>query len=59
MHEVYCNAAGQPDDHVRLGADADEGLAGIIDALEMALQDARERPVLAYAQFGTPEQGRP
>lgn len=63
MNEVYCNAAGQPDgctvDPVRFGADADESPAGMIGSLEMALQDAGERPVLDYAQFGTPGQGRP
>ncbi len=55
LHEVYCDETGQPDgctvEPVHIGAHPDEGLAGVIGSLEMALKDARERPVLDYAQF--------
>lgn len=50
LHEVYYNEAGKPDgltdSPVSFGADKDEGPEGIITSLELALKDARERPVL-------------
>lgn len=50
LHEVYYNDAGQPDGYTQNPAgfysDAEEGLQGLIGSLEMALRDARERPIL-------------
>ena len=50
LHEVYCDEAGKPHSYttepVSFGADEEEGLDGIVGALEMALQDARARPIL-------------
>lgn len=55
LHEVYCDEAGQPNGYteqpVSFCADADEGPAGIIIALELALCDAKGRPVLATSDF--------
>ena len=49
LHEVYYGEDGQPNGYTEnpasFGANEDEGPAGIIAALEMALRDARERPV--------------
>ena len=49
LHEVYYGEDGQPNGYgenpASFGANEDEGTAGIIRALEMALRDARERPV--------------
>ena len=45
LHEVYCDEAGQPNgftaEPVSFVSDAEEGAAGIIAGLEMALRDAR------------------
>lgn len=50
LHEVYYDEAGTPHsmtvDPVGFAADADEGEQGIIASLEIALRDARSRPVL-------------
>ena len=49
LHEVHYGEDGQPNSYTEnaasFGADEEEGPAGIIRALEMALRDARERPV--------------
>jgi hypothetical protein len=58
LHEVFCDKAGKPqsytDKPIGFGADEEEGLAGIIGGLEMALKDARERPILNMDQFAPP-----
>ncbi|MDX7951810.1 hypothetical protein P7D22_11580 [Lichenihabitans sp. Uapishka_5] len=57
LHEVYCDEAGRPDgctvEPIGFVANEEEGLSGIVEALEMALKDARERPILDMASFGT------
>ena len=51
LHEVYYNRAGEPvgmtQNPASFGADEDEGAAGIIEGLRLALKDAETRPVLA------------
>lgn len=50
LHEVYYDEAGAPDswtlEPISFTCAEDEGPAGIIDALWMALNDASKRPVL-------------
>lgn len=50
LHEVYCDADGRPNGYterpIGFVANEEEGLSGIVQALEMALKDARERPIL-------------
>lgn len=50
LHEVYYDDAGEPNgwtvDAITFGAHSDEGAEGVIASLEMALADARKRPVL-------------
>lgn len=57
LHEVYCDEAGRPHSYTEqpacFVADVEEGLAGIVGALEMALKDARERPILDTGMIGT------
>lgn len=54
LHEVYYRK-GKPVSFtlnpVCFGIDGDEGLQGLIASLEMALRDARERPILDVASF--------
>ena len=49
LHEVHYSEDGQPNSYtenaVSFCADEQDGPAGIIIALEMALSEARERPV--------------
>jgi hypothetical protein len=55
LHEVYCDEAGQLNGYTKqpisFCADADDGPGGIITALERALSDAKNRPVLAPSDF--------
>lgn len=55
LHEVHCDETGRPHSYtteaVSFGANADEGLDCIVHALEMALKDARERPILDTRSF--------
>jgi hypothetical protein len=57
LHEVYYDDTGKPHsmtaDPVGFAADADEGEQGIIASLEMALRDARNRPVLDEQEIPT------
>lgn len=57
LHEVYCDEIGRPHSYterpIEFVADAEEGLSGIVGSLEMALNDARERPILDTASFET------
>lgn len=50
LHEVFYDEAGAPfswtAEPVRFVCDPEEGSKGIILSLEMALDDARQRPVL-------------
>lgn len=54
LHEVYYRK-GKPVsctlNPVCFGVDGDEGLQGLIASLELALRDARERPILDVASF--------
>ena len=56
LHEVHGDERDRPHSYteqpVGFVADAEEGLAGIVGALEMALRDARERPILDTQAFG-------
>lgn len=56
LHEVYCDDDGRPHSYttapVGFVSDAEEGLEGITTALERALRDARERPILGADSFG-------
>ncbi len=58
LHEVHYDDAGKPKsctaDPITFVADAEEGADGIVKALEMALIDARTRPVLKVSEFGLP-----
>lgn len=47
LHEIYCDEAGRPNGYfpATFVANEEEGRAGIVGALEMALHDARERPI--------------
>lgn len=53
LHEVYYDTAGRPHSYAKPPAsfvlDSDEGAQGIVDCLERALRDARDRPVLDAA----------
>lgn len=55
LHEVYCDEDGKPNGYTvnpaSFGADAEEGLSGIIGALKMALADAERRPIMDTADF--------
>jgi hypothetical protein len=55
LHEVFYDVAGNPngctENPATFVADSDEGVEGIIKALEMALKDAKERPVLKRSGF--------
>lgn len=57
LHEVYCDDDGRPHSYtatpVGFVSDADEGLDGLIVSLERALRDARTRPILDAASFGS------
>jgi hypothetical protein len=50
LHEVHYDEKGEPkyrtNEPTDFVCDADEGPAGIVASLEMALNDARDRPVL-------------
>ncbi|MFZ1429986.1 MAG: hypothetical protein WBP58_05190 [Chitinophagaceae bacterium] len=56
LHEVYFHEDGQPHSYAEPPAsfvlDGDEGPQGIIASLELALRDAKERPVLDAATIG-------
>lgn len=49
LHEVYYDDVGEPvvmtENAVTFECDSDEGPEGVIGNLEMALKDAKERPV--------------
>jgi hypothetical protein len=49
LHELFCDDTGQPwtmtIDPITFSSAADVGPDGIIESLEMALKDARERPI--------------
>jgi hypothetical protein len=54
LHEVYYDDAGRP---VAMTADptdfaSDDGPDGVVVALEMALSDAKNRPVLMESEIG-------
>ena len=55
LHEVYYDDDGKPNgvtkEPVTFVTDSDEGITGIINSLEMALNDAREKPVLGISLF--------
>ena len=59
LHEVYCDEAGQPNgftaEPVSFVSYAEEGAAGIIAGLEMALRDARVRPIFDPEESTGPE----
>jgi len=50
LHEVYYDKAGKPINYtanpIHFAVDEDEGLPGLISSLELALRDAKERPIL-------------
>lgn len=50
LHEVYYDAGGKVTAYTErpadFGSDEEEGVAGIVASLEMALSDAQKRPVL-------------
>lgn len=56
LHEVYYDEAGTPVmytvEPANFAVDADEGLSDLIAALETALRDAKERPVLNAQEIG-------
>ncbi len=58
LHEVYYDDDGNPDgwtqDPITFVVDSDEGTAGLITSLEMALKDARDRPVLDFSENAPP-----
>lgn len=55
LHEVFYDSAGNPkgytENPVTFVAASDEGVESIVQALEMALKDAKERPVLNLHQI--------
>lgn len=57
LHEVFYDEDGKPsmytNDPISFAVDADEGLSALTEALERALHDARERPVLDVSEIGT------
>ena len=54
LHEVYDDEDGRPDGvtarPVGFAADAEEGVGDLIRQLELALGDARNRPVLDWSE---------
>lgn len=55
LHEAYYGEDGKPNgyttDAISFVCDEDEGAAGIIASLEMALADARKHPVMKPDEF--------
>lgn len=55
LHEVYYHDDGRPKmytaDPISFACETDEGAAGIIKSLKMALNDARQRPVMTLDDF--------
>ena len=60
VHEVYCDEAGQPNgwsqEPTTFIGDGADALQEVITALERALKDARQRPIL---EFVTGKAGQP
>lgn len=56
LHEVYYDEDGNPNaltaQPISFSCDPDEGPGGIVGSLEMALADARERPILDRSEIG-------
>ncbi|GAB4228069.1 MAG: hypothetical protein Kow0032_07950 [Methyloligellaceae bacterium] len=56
LHEVFYDENGKPsmytNDPISFAVDGDEGLPALTEALEHALRDARERPVLDVSEIG-------
>jgi hypothetical protein len=50
LHEVYCDEEGRPNGYtarpISFAVDADEGHAGLVQSMKLALRDAIERPIL-------------
>jgi hypothetical protein len=55
LHEVYYDDDGKPNrvttEPVTFVAESDDGITGLINSLELALNDARERPALDFSMF--------
>jgi hypothetical protein len=55
LHEVYYDKTGKPVNYtvnpVSFAVDEDEGLHGLTAFLELALRDAKERPILDVSEF--------
>lgn len=58
LHEVYYDDAGRPIARTADPTDfgSDEGPEGVIASLEMALSDAKNRPVLLDSEIGTKDE---
>ena len=63
LHEVYYDHDGKPkswtEKAITFVCDAEEGSAGLVRSLEMALKDARDRPMLLESELEacqTPQQ---
>lgn len=56
LYEVYYDAEGRPEARMEglasFACDSDEGVEGIVGSLELALADARKRPVLDEEDIG-------
>ena len=61
LHEVFYDDDGNPssctEKPVSFIADPDEGIKGITISLERALSDAKSKPVLDMAMFGSSPRG--
>lgn len=57
LHEVFYDEDGAPSmyttDPISFAVDGDEGLTALTEALERALCDAKERPLLDVSDIGT------
>jgi hypothetical protein len=55
LHEVYYDNAGKPISYtakpIHFAVDEDEGLPGLTASLELALRDAKERPILDISEI--------
>jgi len=55
LHEVYYDNAGKPISYtakpIHFAVDEDEGLPGLTASLELALRDAKERPILDVSEI--------
>ena len=61
LHEVYYDETGEPRAYtaepIGFYADEEEGPDAIVASLEMALRDARERPILNASAIGGADAG--